>query len=127
MTSLIVKTVTSLLLPFIILFGIYIIVYGHVSPGGGFQGGVILAMAVIITVINYENFSSKLKISYFAAIEIIGVSLFIFLGLLGILLGNTFLTNLGIIPILNIIIGIKVFAAIVLLYLFLIRWEVAYD
>lgn len=127
MTSRIVKTVTSLLLPFIILFGIYIIFYGHVSPGGGFQGGVILAMAVIITVINYENFSLKLKISHFAAIEIIGVSLFISIGLIGILLGKTFLTNLGIIPLLNIIIGIKVFAAIVLLYLFLIQWEVVND
>jgi multicomponent Na+:H+ antiporter subunit B len=127
MTSRIVKTVTSLLLPFIVLFAIYIIFYGHISPGGGFQGGVILAMAVIVTILNYEKFITKLNISYLAAIEIIGVSVFIIIGLLAILMGKTFFTNLGVLPLLNVVIAIKVFAAIVLLYVFLMRWEIVND
>lgn len=45
--SLIVKTVTRLTVYFILLYGIYITISGHVSPGGGFAGGVIIALAFI--------------------------------------------------------------------------------
>lgn len=44
----IVKTVTSLVAAFIVLFGIYTVLYGHLSPGGGFSGGVILACGLIL-------------------------------------------------------------------------------
>ncbi|MCK4691085.1 MAG: MnhB domain-containing protein [Desulfuromonadales bacterium] len=40
--SLIIQTAVRILVPFIQLFGLYVIVHGHYSPGGGFQGGVIL-------------------------------------------------------------------------------------
>lgn len=43
----IIAKMTALLYPFIILFGFYIIVNGHLSPGGGFQGGAILAAIFI--------------------------------------------------------------------------------
>lgn len=43
----IVGTITGLLYPFVILFGLYIIVNGHDTPGGGFQGGAILATLFI--------------------------------------------------------------------------------
>lgn len=46
--SLIVKTVTHLLAAFILLFGVYIVLYGHLTPGGGFAGGVIVACAFIL-------------------------------------------------------------------------------
>jgi len=39
--SLIVKTITRLTVGLILLYGIYIVLHGHVSPGGGFAGGVI--------------------------------------------------------------------------------------
>ncbi|TVQ25170.1 MAG: sodium:proton antiporter [Spirochaetaceae bacterium] len=42
-----VSTITGLLYPFVVLFGIYIIVNGHDTPGGGFQGGAILAAMFI--------------------------------------------------------------------------------
>ena len=45
--SSIVSTITGLLYPFIIVFGIYIILNGHDTPGGGFQGGAILAVLFI--------------------------------------------------------------------------------
>lgn len=45
--TLIVKTVTRLTLGFILLYGIYISMTGHESPGGGFAGGVIVALAFI--------------------------------------------------------------------------------
>lgn len=43
--SVIVKTVTRLTLAFIVLFGIYVALHGHISPGGGFAGGVIVALS----------------------------------------------------------------------------------
>jgi multicomponent Na+:H+ antiporter subunit B len=45
--TLIVKTVTRLTLGFILLYGIYIALTGHVSPGGGFVGGVIVALSFV--------------------------------------------------------------------------------
>jgi multicomponent Na+:H+ antiporter subunit B len=45
--TLIVKTVTRLTLGFILLYGIYITVNGHIAPGGGFVGGVIVALSFI--------------------------------------------------------------------------------
>jgi len=45
--SLIVKTVTKLTLGFILLYGIYIALTGHLSPGGGFAGGVIVALSFV--------------------------------------------------------------------------------
>ncbi len=46
--DMIVETAVRLLVPFIQLFGLYVIVHGHYSPGGGFQGGVILGASVIV-------------------------------------------------------------------------------
>ncbi|HBW33947.1 MAG TPA: hypothetical protein DEF89_00620, partial [Desulfosporosinus sp.] len=42
------RTVTKLLIPFIQLFGLYVIVHGELGPGGGFQGGVILGVSIIV-------------------------------------------------------------------------------
>ena len=46
--SLIVETSVRIMIPFIQLFGLYVIVHGHYSPGGGFQGGVILGASFIL-------------------------------------------------------------------------------
>lgn len=42
------REVTRVLLPFIYLFGFYVMIYGHLSPGGGFAGGSILAAGMIL-------------------------------------------------------------------------------
>lgn len=46
--SVIVKTVSSLVAALIAIFGIYIVLYGHLTPGGGFSGGVILSCGLIL-------------------------------------------------------------------------------
>ena len=48
----IIKTTTRLIIPFIQIFALYVIAHGHHSPGGGFQGGVILGAAVILYAIS---------------------------------------------------------------------------
>ena len=44
----ILKTITELILPFTIVLGIYVILNGHLSPGGGFSGGTILGSGLIL-------------------------------------------------------------------------------
>jgi multicomponent Na+:H+ antiporter subunit B len=46
--SLIVRTITDFVVAFIVIFGAYIVLYGHLTPGGGFAGGVIIASAFIL-------------------------------------------------------------------------------
>ena len=123
MTSRIVKTVTRDLLPFILLFGVYIILYGHLSPGGGFQGGVILASAVLLVVVVHGIGRFQKFIPYLTVAETVGVALFVLIGMIGIAYGKQFLVNFGTIPLMNIIIGLKVFVGLLLMYLFFIGWE----
>ena len=52
--NLIIQTSIRLLVPFVQLFGLYVIVHGHYSPGGGFQGGVILGASFILLGIGYD-------------------------------------------------------------------------
>lgn len=44
----ILKTIARMVVPFIIVFGIYVILNGHISPGGGFSGGTIIAAGFIL-------------------------------------------------------------------------------
>ena len=46
--QLILRVVTKLMIPFILVFGLYVITHGEIGPGGGFQGGVVLASAFIL-------------------------------------------------------------------------------
>ena len=64
--SLIVKTISSWVKMLVFLFGIYIILFGHITPGGGFAGGVILACSYVLIMLAFgreyteENLSLKL-------------------------------------------------------------------
>ena len=65
--TLIVKTISRLVISFIILFGFYIIVYGHITPGGGFAGGVIIAIAYVILMLAFGGKVAMAKLSNFWA------------------------------------------------------------
>jgi len=53
--SLIIQTAVRMLVPFIQLFGLYVIVHGHYSPGGGFQGGVILGASFVLLTLAFDQ------------------------------------------------------------------------
>jgi len=91
--SRIVKTVTNFVYGFIIIFGFYIIVHGHLTPGGGFQGGAVVGSAFALLLVSYGSLNSKkfLKKDIFSLFENSGLTLFIVLGFLG--LGITFFYN----------------------------------
>jgi len=123
MTSRIVKTISRTIIPFIFLFGVYMILFGHISPGGGFQGGVIVSMGIILAIVAYgEDIIDKYR-SEISLIEILGLTFFIFAGILGIFAGKSFFSSFGAIWVLNIIIGVKVCSGIVLFFMLFIRWE----
>jgi len=123
--SLIVKQVTKLVVGFIFLYAAYIIFYGHLTPGGGFAGGVIAACGFILVVLAFgKDFLHKfISDRSFTVWECIGA-----LGFLGVAaagyFGGTFFYNViagpatfrlfsgGMIPLSNIAIGIKVAAGL---------------
>ncbi len=47
------QTISRIIFPFMLLFSIYVITHGHLTPGGGFQGGVLLASSVILICLVY--------------------------------------------------------------------------
>ena len=93
--NVIVKCGADKILPFSLVFGIYIILFGTISPGGGFQGGVITASAVLLLYIGYgySTASKAVKEDALRVSESIGAALYVILGLCGIVLGAVFCRN----------------------------------
>ena len=61
--SLIIRTAVRVMVPFVQLFGLYVIVHGHYSPGGGFQGGVLLGASFILLALAFDL---KTSVRYFS-------------------------------------------------------------
>ncbi len=91
--DLIIRTVCRLLVPFIQLFGLYVVAHGHHSPGGGFQGGVILGAAYILLAIAYDLRSSTRRLTEKATGVLSPAGVFIYAGVGGLclILGGNFL------------------------------------
>ena len=131
--SVIVKTITRLTVGLILLYGIYIVLHGHVSPGGGFAGGVIIALSFIHLMLAYGKEAAFKKLSKSAAsfFESLGALLFLGIALLGFIGGYFFLNLLpkgepfklfsaGIIPLCNIAISLKVGAGLFAIFVMLV-------
>lgn len=134
--SLIVKTITRLTVGLILLFGIYIVLHGHLSPGGGFAGGVIVALSFVHLMLAFGKDMAMGKISRKLAsnLESIGALMFLTVACLGFFGGSFFLNILnkgtpfrlfsaGIIPFCNIAIGIKVGVGLFAIFLALVVFE----
>jgi len=114
------QTASKFLFPIIMLFGIYVMIYGHLSPGGGFQGGVVIASGVLLLLISHKEF--EVPHSVIVLLETFAGVSYVLIGLIGLVVLDTFLGNFlphdisnmgllmsgGIIPIIYIIVGIKV-------------------
>ncbi|MGA1839130.1 MAG: MnhB domain-containing protein [bacterium] len=94
-TSLVIQTVTRLMLPFLLMFGISLIVHGHLTPGGGFQGGVVIGATFILLglAFNKEEGRRAVPEKSVRTVASFGILIYIFVGLAGILAGYNFLTN----------------------------------
>jgi multicomponent Na+:H+ antiporter subunit B len=91
--DLIVKAVCRILAPFVQLFGLYVIAHGHHSPGGGFQGGVILGASVILIAISHDMRTAIGRVSEktIHILMALGVLIYAGIGALCMLLGRNFL------------------------------------
>lgn len=138
--STIVKTISSWIKILIVLFGVYIILFGHLTPGGGFAGGVILASSYVLLMLAFgRRFAEKnLSIPLASRLDCLGALLFALIAILGMglgALGGCFFVNFlyrdylpgepfrlvsaGTIPLSNIAIGLKVGASLFLVIIVL--------
>ncbi len=85
--------ISSIVAPFILLFGMYIIVHGHYSPGGGFQGGTMLAASVILLrlVLGSEIGQLQFNSTWGTPLGSLGVLIYFGTGLAAVFFGGTFL------------------------------------
>ena len=116
--SLVLRTGCRFLFPLILVFGTYIFIHGHLTPGGGFQGGAIIASGFLLIYLGCREKRISRVASNVA--ESLGGLAFVVIGLLGLVFGGYFLLNFlpngtenalfsaGIIPIIYIAIGFKV-------------------
>ncbi len=89
----ILETTVRLMIPFIQIYGLYVIVHGHYSPGGGFQGGVVLGASLILFALTFGLSASKNYLSESLNIIMANAGALIFTGIavLCALLGGMFL------------------------------------
>jgi multicomponent Na+:H+ antiporter subunit B len=77
----IIQTVCRLLIPFIQLYGLYVIAHGHSSPGGGFQGGVILGSSFILLCLSHDIDEMRKSLSQKALLILFSIGLLIYSGI----------------------------------------------
>ncbi len=126
----IVKTVVRFAMGIVFMFGWYIIIYGHLTPGGGFAGGTILACGYVLLTLAFGKEVALAKMSDKAASIIDNSAAFLFVAtaIVGIAFGCFFLNfpphgkpfdlaSAGLIPLFNIIIGLKVTSSLFAIFL----------
>ncbi|MCS7179982.1 MAG: hypothetical protein N2589_01385 [bacterium] len=91
----IVKTISKIVTPFVIIFGISVIFYGHLTPGGGFPGGVIISACFVLLLLAYGKEKVLLKLSLYKSdiLHNLGAIMFLSVALIGFL-GGVFFLNI---------------------------------
>jgi multisubunit Na+/H+ antiporter MnhB subunit len=134
--TVIVKTITRWVKVFIFLYGAYLTITGHITPGGGFAGGVIIACSYMLLALAYgKEFALKNLSSRWASrLDSVGALMFVVVALLGLGFGGIFFANFlqtrypgqefqilsaGTIPISNIAICLKVASSLFLIFVIL--------
>jgi multicomponent Na+:H+ antiporter subunit B len=89
----IIQTVCRILIPFIQIYGLYVIAHGHISPGGGFQGGVILGASFILLCLSYDIHETKKRLSQKSTLIFFSLGLIIYsgIGIICLVLGGKYL------------------------------------
>lgn len=140
MKDFILKRVTAIILPFLCVYGFYVILHGHVSPGGSFAGGIILGLSVIAysTIFGIEKGRAKLPEKVLTWTESYGTLWYGLMGMVGIVKGFPFLANKlagvdvgvpgtlssgGLISLIGIGVGIRVASTIVTLFFTMMEEE----
>jgi len=141
--SKIVRTISNIAFPFSMIYGLYVIAHGHLTPGGGFQGGAIVASACAMILVAFGSkwTITKIKEKRLSVFESLGAIGFIVLALLGLIFGVAFFSNFlagskylfgtippmgsglanidtgGVLPLMNFAVGLKVIAGLFVIVL----------
>jgi len=141
--SKIVRTISGMAFPFSMIFGLYVIAHGHLTPGGGFQGGAIVASACAMILVAFGSkwTITKIKEKQLSIFESLGAISFIVLAFLGLVFGVAFFGNFlagtnflfgaipetgsmladintgGVLPLMNFAVGLKVIAGLFVIVL----------
>lgn len=144
--SKIVRISADLLYPFIVIFGWYVIMHGHLTPGGGFQGGAVVATgtALVIVAYSYQDIKTMINKTVLWFQESGGLMLFIGAGLGGLAIGFPFFYNwlansgslfgasvtfgpnpgelntAGFLPLMNIAVGTEVWGGLTMVLIYLL-------
>jgi multisubunit Na+/H+ antiporter MnhB subunit len=136
--TVIVKKTTQVLAGIIFLYGAYVIIHGHLTPGGGFAGGVIIAGAFILVTLAYGSdfLNLKKEEAESTATENISILMAILLSIFGLFLSTRIfflnflpkgtvgeLISAGVLPLYNIFIGIEVASSIFVIFLALVIYK----
>lgn len=91
--DLILRLIARLLIPFILLFGLYVQFHGDFGPGGGFQAGVILAAAIIFFGLIYGLDAARRVVPEWLVENLMAVGVLIYagVGVAGLFLGGNYL------------------------------------
>lgn len=136
--TIIVKKVSQLMCGLIFMYGIYIVTHGHLTPGGGFAGGAIIAGSFILLILAFgsEVVNLRKEETKTTVTESMSLLIVIILAIAGIWLGSQVFFNnylpkgeigqlisAGLIPVYNILIGIEVAAALLTIFLALVIFK----
>ncbi len=136
--SVIVKKIAQLMSGLIFVYGIYIITHGHLTPGGGFAGGALVAGAFILLILANGSEYIKLKRQEegSSVVESAAVLMALVLATIGLVAGSLMFFNnylpegipgrlisAGVIPLYNIFIGMEVAAALITIFLALVIYK----
>ncbi|MEU6669066.1 MnhB domain-containing protein [Streptomyces sp. NPDC046727] len=125
-----VRRYALLVLPIALVVGLYVVAHGQLSPGGGFQGGVVAATALHLLYLgaDYGALERVRPLAVYETADALAVCAYLVLGLAGVLAGTAFLANTllpygtfntlssgGTVPLLNAAIGMEVASAVVVL------------
>ncbi|MFD4554910.1 MnhB domain-containing protein [Streptomyces sp. NPDC058469] len=124
-----VRRYALLVLPVAVVTGLYVIAHGQLSPGGGFQGGVVVATALHLLYLgaDYRALERIRPVGSYEVADALAASAYLVLGLAGLVAGTAFLADFlpygtfntlssgGTVPLLNAAIGMEVACAVVVL------------
>jgi len=136
----IVRVTSRLVVPFIQVYGIYVILNGHLTPGGGFSGGAIFGASLVLIALSFNLEAGVKQISHNTAsiLESGGALGYALTGLAALFLGGSYLANRsagfpigeagqlfssGAILVITVFVGVKVASTIVTLFYNIIEGE----
>jgi len=143
----IVRAAAGVLFPFVLIFGFYIVAHGHLTPGGGFQGGAVIATGIVLLIAAFGagEIGRRFSPDVLKTCEALGLLFFIGTAALAFGFGGTFFSNWlanggavfgnivpfgpnpgdlntgGVIPLMNLAVGIEVLGALSVIVLLMLR------